>query len=239
MIAIIYTLILTHLTMVAVCVYLHRGLVHRSMEFHPALEHFFRFYLWLTDGVDIKSWVATHRIHHRFTDVEGDPHSPVLLGIKAIAVTSFFQSCVYRYENRDRSKLELQVYGSGTPDDWMEKNIYCHQRLGLVLMLIINVLLFGRVGVLIWLVQVIWTPLWSNSVVTGFAHYLGGYQHPDCKDNSRNLPFLGFFLIGDQLHSNHHANPSSAKLSQRWFEFDLGWMYIKLMSSLGLVKIKT
>jgi stearoyl-CoA desaturase (Delta-9 desaturase) len=234
----IYTLICTHLTMVSVCIYLHRGTAHKSMDFHPALAHFFRFWLWLTDGCNVKEWVATHRRHHRFTDIEGDPHSPVLLGIYIVAVRNFFETVVYRYRSF-APKLEVEVYGAGCPDDWLERNVYTkHQRLGLVLLLIINVLLFGKPGLLVWLIQICWTPLWSSSVITGFAHYWGGYKNPACNDNSRNFPGLGLFIIGDEYHSNHHARPGSAKLSHKWYEFDLGWLYITILKNIGLIHVR-
>lgn len=234
---ILYTLVTTHITMASVCIYLHRGTAHKAMEFHPALQHFFRFWLWLTDGVNVKDWVATHRRHHRFTDVEGDPHSPVLLGLYIVGIRNFFETVIYRYRNF-ADKLQTEVYGAGVPNDWIERNIYVkHQRLGLVLLLIIDVLLFERVGLLVWLIQICWTPLWSSSIITGFAHYCGGYQHKDCKDNSRNFPGLGLFIIGDEYHSNHHVNPGSPKLSQRWYEFDLSWLYIKILAAVGLIKL--
>lgn len=235
MIALIYLLVTTHLTMVAVCIYLHRGVAHKSLEFHPWVAHAFRFWLWLTDGVHVKEWVATHRKHHRFTDVEGDPHSPLLIGIWAIVGRGFVQTCIYRYRSF-APKLEVEAYGAGTPDDWLERNFYVpHQRLGLLLLLIIDVLLFERLGLAIWLVQIIWTPLLSGSIITGFAHYVGGYK--TSKDNSRNYPFLGLLIIGDNLHSNHHADPANPKLSRAWYEFDLGWLYIKALERLKLVKI--
>ncbi len=239
MIPLIYTLVVTHLTMVATTIYLHRGKAHRSLEYHPALEHFFRFWLWLTDGVDVQQWVAQHRLHHAKSDQVGDPHSPVIFGIKRIAIDGFFTTCINRYGSKPFvSDIDLAVYGKGCPDDWMERNVYRpHLRQGLVLMLIINVLLFGRLGLLIWLVQLTWSPMISNSIITGLAHWGLGYKHPKSGDNSHNLPGLGFLVIGDQLHSNHHANPAAAKLSQRWFEFDLGWVYIKIFEALGLLKI--
>jgi stearoyl-CoA desaturase (delta-9 desaturase) len=237
MIEIVYTLIVTHITMICVCIYLHRGLTHKTMQFKPVLEHFFRFWLWLTDGVMIKDWVATHRKHHRYADKPGDPHSPVLLGIKTIAWTNFYETLVYRYRNF-APQWETEIYGKETPDDWLERNVYVpHQRLGLLLMLLINVLLFGRWGILIWFIQLAWTPFWSGSIITGFAHYIGGYHNKDANDNSRNFPFLGFFIIGDELHSNHHAEPWNAKLSRKWYEFDLGWMYIKIFEKFGLLTV--
>jgi stearoyl-CoA desaturase (delta-9 desaturase) len=234
---IIYTIVMTHITMVFATLYLHRGLSHKTLEFKPAFEHFIRFWLWLTDGVHMKEWVATHRKHHRFTDVEGDPHSPVIWGIKKIAFSDFFATSYYRYRNF-APQWQVEAYGVGTPDDWMERNVYVpYQRMGLVLLLLINLLLFGWTGIIVWLIQVFWTPFWSGSIVTGFAHYWGGYHNEKAKDNSKNLPFLGFFLIGDNMHSNHHAEPANPKLSHKWWEFDLGWCYIKLWEKLKLVKI--
>lgn len=237
MIELFYTLIVTHITMMCGCIYLHRGLSHKTMQFHPILEHFFRFWLWITDGVMIKDWVATHRKHHRYTDVPGDPHSPTILGIKTVAWTNFYQTLFYRYRNFS-SPWETDIYGRDTPDDWMERNVYVpYQRIGLLLMLFINILLFGYWGLLIWLIQISWTPFWSGSIVTGFAHYWGGYHNPKAKDNSKNIPFLGFFIIGDELHSNHHAKPWSPKLSEKWWEFDLGWVYIRIFEKLGILSI--
>jgi stearoyl-CoA desaturase (delta-9 desaturase) len=241
MIPLIYTLVVTHLTMIASCLYIHRSVGHRSVTFHPALVHFFRFWMWLTDGLNTREWTAQHRRHHVATDKPGDPHSPVIFGIKKIAWEGFFTSCYQRYGSRPWNDAEeLEFYGKGCPDDWLERNVYVpHLRQGLVLMLIINVLLFGRLGILIWIVQLIWTPLWSNSVITGLAHWKVGYHNPKADDNSRNIPGIGFFLIGDEYHSNHHANPSSPKLSQKWYEFDLGWFYIKVLRTLRLARIRS
>ena len=236
----IYLFLTTHLTSIASTLYLHRGLTHNLFKFHPIIEHFFRFWLWFTDGVNIKNWVAQHRKHHRFTDVPGDPHSPVLFGIKKIAFGGFMQTLLYRYEYQypDTQRVN-EIYGIGTPDDWLERNVYNKQYLGLALLLVVDVILFGWLGLVAWLVQICWMPLWSALVVTGFAHWWG-YQNGTPKDNSRNLIFpLGLFLVGDHLHNNHHTNPINPKLSQRWFEFDLGWVYIKILEKLKLVKIKS
>lgn len=237
---IIYTIVTTHLTSTITSIYLHRGLTHKNFKFNIVVEHFFRFWLWLTDGVNMKNWVAQHRKHHRFTDVEGDPHSPVLFGIKKIAFGGFMQTLLYRYEYRfpDTQKTN-ELYGFGTPDDWLERNIYNKQYLGLALLLVIDVLLFGWYGLLVWLIQISWMPLWSALVVTGFAHWWG-YRDPKSKDNSRNLIFpLGFFLAGDHLHNNHHMYPAEPKLSRRWFEFDLGWTYVRILEILKLAKINS
>lgn len=238
MTAIIYTLILTHITSIVLAIYLHRGMSHGTIKFSKGFDHFCRFWLWLTDGVNIRDWMATHRRHHRFTDIEGDPHSPYLEGIKTIAWTNFWQTCYYRYRNFYPPE-DTKRYAFGAPDDWMEHNVYQpYQRVGLLIMLAINVMLFGWVGILIWLIQVAWTPFWSGTVITGFCHWKIGYKHPKSKDKSKNIPFLAPFLIGDEMHCNHHVKPYSANLKYQRWEFDLGWWYIKLFEKLKWLKVK-
>lgn len=237
MIALIYLLVSLHLTMVCTSLYIHRGMTHRSVEFAPPLQHFFRFWIWLTDGVVVKEWVATHRKHHRFTDVEGDPHAPIVFGIKRVAWDGFFYCTLNRFRSY-APPLEVNTYGKGCPDDWLERNIYTpHNRLGFLVLMFINVLLFGRIGLAIWVIQLIWTPLVSGSLITGVLHWRGGYKHPDSKDNARNFPFLGFLMVGDEYHSNHHTDPANPKMSHYWYEFDLGWLYLKVFERLKLVKI--
>jgi stearoyl-CoA desaturase (Delta-9 desaturase) len=237
--AILYTLATTHITFACVSLYLHRGLSHRLFTFHPALEHFFRFWLWLTDGVVVKEWAAQHRKHHKYTDVQGDPHSPVLFGINKIAITGFFVTVWHRYRFLD-SDWALEHYGKGTPDDWIEHHIYTpYSRCGLLLLAAIDILLFGwATGLIVWAVQIIWVPLWSNSVITGLAHWWG-YQHPGSKDNSRNLCPVGIIMVGEELHNNHHVQPMNPNLRHRWYEFDLGWEYIKFLKFLGLAKVNS
>jgi stearoyl-CoA desaturase (delta-9 desaturase) len=233
---VIYTLVMTHITMASVSIYLHRGLSHQTITFHLILGHFFRFWLWLTDGVVIKHWVAQHRKHHKYTDVTGDPHSPIIFGLKAIAWDGFLATIFNRYRFFD-SDWVIENYSKNTPNDWIEKTVYTpYSKVGLFVMLGIDVLLFGWYGILIWIVQMVWIPFWSNSVVTGFCHWWG-YQHKDCKDNSRNLFPIGIIMVGDELHSNHHAHPNNPNNKYRWFEFDLGYIYIRIFEKLGLLTI--
>ena len=234
MLEIIYTLILTHITIVAVTCFLHRSQAHKSVTFHPAINHFFRLWLWLTTGMVTKQWVAIHRKHHSSTDVEGDPHSPHVYGIWRVL---FKGAGLYHSASKD-TKMVIN-FGRGTPDDWMENNIYAkHSRIGILIMLLINVLLFGYWGFLIWGIQMIWIPFWAAGVVNGLGHWIG-YVNGKTKDKSKNLSFLGIVIGGEELHNNHHLAPASAKLSRRWFEFDIGWFYIKTLSYLRLATVNT
>ena len=231
---IIYTLIVTHITIVAVTLFLHRGQAHKGIVFHPILSHFFRFWLWLTTGMVTKQWVAIHRKHHVYSDKEGDPHSPHVFGIWTV----FFKGALL-YNNASKDKQMVRQYGVGTPDDWIENNLYTpHSRLGIVLMLIIDLCLFGLWGWLVWMVQIIWIPLWAAGVVNGVGHWWG-YRNTDTKDFSRNIVPWDFWVGGELLHNNHHADPASPKLSRKWYEFDIGWLYIKLLSYCGLAEIRT
>lgn len=234
MLEIIYTLILTHITIVAVTCFLHRSQAHKSVTFHPVINHFFRLWLWLTTGMVTKQWVAIHRKHHSSTDVEGDPHSPHVYGIWRVL---FKGAGLYHSASKD-TKMVVN-FGRGTPDDWMENNLYAkHSRIGILIMLLINVLLFGYWGFLIWGIQMIWIPFWAAGVVNGLGHWIG-YVNGKTKDKSKNLSFLGIVIGGEELHNNHHLAPASAKLSRRWFEFDIGWFYIKTLSYLRLATINT
>ena len=233
MLTIIATLVMVQITIACVTLYLHRSQAHRGVTFHPALAHAMRFWLWLTTGMVTKQWVAIHRRHHRFDDAEGDPHSPHMFGIWTV----FFKGALL-YNKASKDKQMVAQYGVGTPDDWMERNVYTpHSRLGIVLMLIINLCLFGLWGWLVWLVQIIWIPLWAAGVVNGFGHWFG-YRNTDTKDFSRNIVPWDFWVGGELLHNNHHADPASPKLSLKWYEFDLGWMYITILKSLGLAKLR-
>ena len=234
MLTIIATLVMVQITIACVTLYLHRSQAHRGVTFHPAVAHFMRFWLFLTTGMVTKQWVAIHRKHHRFDDAEGDPHSPHMFGIWTV----FFKGALL-YNKASKDKQMVAQYGVGTPDDWMERNVYTpHSRLGIVLMLIINLCLFGLWGWLVWLVQIIWIPLWAAGVVNGVGHWFG-YRNTDTKDFSRNIVPWDFWVGGELLHNNHHADPASPKLSRRWYEFDIGWMYIKLLSYCGLAEIRT
>jgi stearoyl-CoA desaturase (delta-9 desaturase) len=192
-----------------------------------------RLWLWLTTGMNTKAWVAIHRKHHRFTDLPGDPHSPHVFGIWRVLFGGAF---LYAQSARDRSLLDQ--YGVGTPDDKIENRVYTpHPWLGVLLMLIIDLVLFGVWGFLIWGVQMLWIPFWAAGVVNGIGHWTG-YINGDSKDSSRNISPIGIVIGGEELHNNHHLDPASPKLSKRWFEFDMGWMYINIFKTLGLVKIR-
>jgi len=231
---ILITLLLTHITIACVTLYLHRGQAHRAVEFNPIVSHFMRAWLWLTTGMVTKQWVAIHRKHHRFTDVEGDPHSPLVYGIKRV----FFKGAGL-YHSASKDTEMIQQYGVGTPDDWIEKNLYtAHSRLGILLMLVIDLLLFGPWGFVVWGVQMLWIPFWAAGVVNGIGHWWG-YINGSTKDNSRNISPVGIIIGGEELHNNHHLNPASAKLSRKSWEFDIGWTYITILKMLGLAKVRT
>ncbi|CAB1277090.1 DesA family fatty acid desaturase [Candidatus Nitrosacidococcus tergens] len=227
------TLILTHITIISVTIYLHRHQAHRALDLHPWLAHFFRFWLWLTTGIITKQWVAVHRKHHAKCESQDDPHSPQVLGINRV----LWQGAdVYRISAKDQ-KINDQ-YGHGTPDDWVENHLYTkHGNSGIVFMLLLDLVLFGVPGILVWLVQMIWIPFFAAGVINGLGHYWG-YRSYEVADASTNLLPWGILIGGEELHNNHHAYGSSAKLSSKWYEFDIGWMYIRLFRALGLVQIK-
>lgn len=234
MLEIIYTLIVTHITIIAVTCFLHRSQAHKSVTFHPIINHFFRLWLWLTTGMITKQWVAIHRKHHRFSDVEGDPHSPLVYGIKNI-----FLRGVYYYYLAAKETGIMFSYGKGTPNDWMERKLYTpYNKYGILLMLLINVLLFGWIGFIVWGIQMIWIPFWAAGVINGIGHWFG-YRNGETRDNSKNITPWALWIGGEELHNNHHLAPASAKFSRRWFEFDIGWFYIKTLSLLGLATINT
>src|SRR5512144_591293 len=232
---VIATLLFTHITIVAVTVFLHRAQAHRALDLHPAISHFFRLWLWLTTGMSTKSWVSVHRKHHAKCETPEDPHSPQILGIRKV----LWQGVeVYRLEADKPETLER--YGHSTPDDWLERNLYAHpngHNLGIVLMLLLDLLLFGVVGLSVWAVQMVWIPFWAAGVINGIGHYWG-YRNYEPKDASTNIVPWGLIIGGEELHNNHPAFPSSAKFSTRRWEFDLGWLYIRLLQALGLAYIK-
>lgn len=233
MFLLIYTLIVTHITIVCVTLYLHRGQAHRGIEFHPVLEHFMRFWLWLTTGMVTKEWVAIHRKHHRHTEQEGDPHSPHVYGIWRV----LFGGALL-YKDAAKNYAMVEAYGVGTPNDWIEKNLYSkYSKLGFTLLLIFNTLLFHGWGIVIWLIQMAWIPFWAAGVVNGIGHYFG-YRNSDTKDKSKNIIPLGFIIGGEELHNNHHDTPASPKLSRKWFEFDIGWMWLNILIQLNLARLR-
>ena len=234
MIELLFTLLATHLTIVSVTLYLHRSQSHRGVEFHPVLAHAMRFWLWLTTGMNTKQWVAVHRKHHQTTDVEGDPHSPHVFGIKTVMTTGW-----YLYNKASKDADFVMQYGKGTPKDWIERKLYTpYTRLGILLMLAIDLLLFGPWGFLVWGVQMVWIPFWAAGMINGLAHWWG-YRNGDTKDHSRNISPIGIIVGGEELHNNHHLAPASPKFSRKPWEFDIGWMYIKGLEFLGLAKLKS
>ncbi len=227
------TLLLTHITIASVTIFLHRQQAHRALTLHPAVSHFFRFWLWLTTATVTKEWVAVHRKHHAKVETEDDPHSPQAHGFARVM---FLGLWLYRDECRNAETLER--YGKGTPDDAIENKLYARvPNLGLLLMLVIDVLLFGWVGIIIWAVQMLWIPFWAAGVINGVGHYWG-YRNFECGDASRNIVPFGIIVGGEELHNNHHAYTQSAKLSNKWWEIDLGWIYIRLLEMMGLASVK-
>jgi len=228
-----YLLICTHITILCVTLFLHRAQAHKALDIKPALSHPMRFWLWLTTGMVTKEWVAVHRKHHRYCDQQQDPHSPVHYGIWKVL---FKGACLYATATNNRDMV--RQYGVGTPDDWVERNLYSRfPLLGIILLLVINTALFNGWGIVIWLIQMAWIPFWAAGVVNGVGHFWG-YRNGETRDQSRNIVPVDFLVGGELLHNNHHLNPSSAKLSLRWWEFDIGWFYIKIFETLKLIKIK-
>ena len=228
---ILYTLIATHITIICVTLYLHRGQAHRGIEFHPILSHFMRFWLWLTTGMVTKEWVAVHRKHHSNTDRPGDPHSPYNEGLLKMLYAG-----AWLYAKAAQDKDMVKVYGTGTPDDWMEKNVYSkHSKVGITLLLIFNTLLFNGWGIVIWLIQMAWIPFWAAGVVNGVGHCIG-YRNWKTKDKSKNIIPIGIIIGGEELHNNHHNSPASVKMSNKWYEFDIGWMWLNIFKLMRLVK---
>lgn len=227
-------LLLTHITIVAVTIYLHRHQAHRALDLHPAVSHFFRMWLWLTTGMVTREWAAVHRKHHAKCDTPEDPHSPQNFGINRV-----LWGGVFLYVREARNAETLERYGQGTPDDWLERNVYSKfQITGLALMAAADLVLFGLVpGVLIFVTQVVWIPFWAAGVINGLGHHWG-YRRWPTPDASTNIVPLGVLIGGEELHNNHHAYPSSAKLSMRWYEIDVGWLYIRLLESVGLARVK-
>jgi stearoyl-CoA desaturase (delta-9 desaturase) len=227
-------LALTHVTIAAVTIFLHRCQAHRALDLHPLPAHFFRFWLWLTTGMVTKEWAAIHRKHHAKCETAEDPHSPQIYGINRVLWGGVF---LYVKESYNRETLER--YGHGTPDDWVERNVYSRFTLsGLTLMGLVNVGLFGLVpGLLVLVVQVAWIPFWAAGVINGIGHFWG-YRNWQTADASTNIVPFGILIGGEELHNNHHAYASSAKLSNKWYEFDLGWLYIRVLEVLGLARVK-
>lgn len=226
------TLLLTHITIVSVTVFLHRAQAHRAVQLSAVPSHFFRFWLWLTTGMVTREWVAIHRKHHAKCETAEDPHSPQTRGIHKVL---WLGALLYRQEAKNQETLER--FGKNTPDDWLEQNVYArHPLLGILLMLVIDLVLFGWAGILMWVVQMVWIPFWAAGVINGLAHFWG-YRNWDTADASTNISPVGILIGGEELHNNHHAFAISARFSTQWYEFDIGWFYIRLLEMLGLAKV--
>ena len=230
---IVVTLVLTHITIASVTIFLHRCQAHRALDLHPIPSHFFRFWLWLTTGMVTKEWAAIHRKHHAKCETADDPHSPQVLGIQTVLSRG---AELYRAEAKNRETIEK--YGHGTPDDWIERNLYSkYQWQGVGLMLIIDLFLFGAIGATVWAVQMLWIPITAAGIINGIGHYWG-YRNYECEDASTNILPWGILIGGEELHNNHHTYATSAKLSNKWYEFDIGWGYIRALEMMGLAKVK-
>jgi stearoyl-CoA desaturase (delta-9 desaturase) len=228
-----YTMAVTHITIASVTIYLHRHQAHRALELHAIPSHFFRFWLWLTTGQVTKEWASIHRKHHAKCDTEEDPHSPVTRGIKKV----FWEGAeLYRVESKNKETMDK--YGHGTPDDWIERNVYTRfSASGVVALFIINFMLFGVIGITVWAVQMMWIPVTAAGIINGIGHYWG-YRNYDCADAATNIIPFGLLIGGEELHNNHHTFATSAKLSSKWYEFDIGWGYIRALEMMGLAKVK-
>lgn len=233
---VIYVLVMTHITMMAITLYLHRSQAHRALDLHPALAHFFRFWLWFTTGMKTREWVAVHRKHHAKCETPEDPHSPVVEGIWTVLLEG---TELYRYAKKDEDTLAR--YSKGTPNDWLENHMYStpfmRGKQGVVLLLIMNVVLFGVPGIVLWALQMAWTPFFAAGVINGIGHYFG-YRNFECPDAARNIIPIGILVCGEELHNNHHTYGNSAKLSVKPWEFDIGWMYITIFKFFKLAQPK-
>jgi len=230
---IVVTLVLTHVTIASVTIYLHRSQAHRALDLHPIVSHFFRFWLWLTTGMVTREWIAIHRKHHAKVETADDPHSPQTRGIETVLLRG---AELYRDEAKNTETIDK--YGHGAPDDWIERHLYTgRSTLGVALMLVTDVALFGPIGLSIWAVQMLWIPVTAAGVINGIGHYWG-YRNFACADASTNIVPWGIIVGGEELHNNHHAYGTSAKLSSRWYEFDIGWMYIRTLQLMRLANVR-
>ena len=230
---VLFALAVTHVTMISVTVFLHRHQAHRALDLHPIASHFFRLWLWMTTGQVTKEWAAIHRKHHAKCEQADDPHSPHVYGIKKVLTQG---AELYRVESKNLETMAR--YGHGTPDDWLERNVYTRfSWQGVGLMMIIDLYLFGAVGLAVWALQMAWTPIMAAGIINGAAHFWG-YRNFETTDASTNISPWGIIIAGEELHNNHHTYPTSAKLSVKPYEFDIGWMYISMMQAVGLAKVK-
>jgi stearoyl-CoA desaturase (delta-9 desaturase) len=230
---VLYALATTHVTIAAVTIFLHRSQAHRSLDLHPIPQHFFRLWLWLGTGMVTKEWVAIHRKHHAKCETEDDPHSPQTRGIKAVLLTG-----IEMYRAEAKNQETLAKFSHGVPNDWIERNLYSrYSWQGVGLMMIINLFLFGAAGLAVWALQMAWIPITAAGIINGLGHWWG-YRNFEAADASTNLSPWGILIGGEELHNNHHTYPTSAKLSVKPYEFDIGWAYIRAMEIVGLAKVR-
>jgi len=230
---ILITFLMVQATVMCITIYLHRCQTHKGLEIHPLLSHPMRFWLWVSTGMTTKQWVAIHRKHHQVTDEQGDPHSPHIHGIWNILFRGLM---IYRKAGSDANMM--MSYGKGTPKDWIERRLYTpHPSLGFLLLLALDLFLFGWIGLLVFIIQYIWIPFWAAGIVNGMGHWVG-YRNYNTDDKSKNFLPVGIFVGGEELHNNHHGDPANPKFSRRWFEIDTAWYVIKFFSYLKLIKIK-
>ncbi|MFY0701767.1 MAG: transposase [Bermanella sp.] len=227
----LFTLVMTHISIVSVTIYLHRAMAHRAMDIHPALAHFFRFWLWLTTATITKEWVSIHRKHHAKCETKDDPHSPVVKGLKTVLLTG-----AELYKEEADNLETVTRYGKGCPDDWVENKVYQKYKfLGIFIILGFNILMLGPIGITVWAIQMMWMPVHAAGIINGLGHAMG-YRNFECSDAATNISPIGIWIGGEELHNNHHTYPNSAKLSVKKWEFDIGWMYITIFKALGLIK---
>jgi stearoyl-CoA desaturase (delta-9 desaturase) len=225
-------LLMTSVTILSVTIYLHRCEAHRAVDLHPALRHFFRFWVWLTTGMVVREWVSIHRKHHAFCEKEGDPHSPQVFGIAKVLFHG-----VWLYGQESKNAETVENYGHGCPDDWLERSLYHSKVYGTVLMLMLDVWAFGALGITFWAIQILWIPVSAAGIINGLGHWWG-YRNFSTPDTSTNLTPWGLIIGGEELHNNHHAFPSSAKFALRRWEFDVGWLVIRLLAMLRLCTVR-
>jgi stearoyl-CoA desaturase (delta-9 desaturase) len=230
---VLYTLLVTHITIASVTIFLHRCQAHRSIKLHASISHFFRLWLWLTTGMETKAWTAIHRKHHAYCEKAQDPHSPQVFGLNKVL---WYGAELYRAEAKNQETLNR--FGNGTPNDWLEKHLYSkYSAKGIFVMLFINLVLIGIPGMTVWAIQMMWIPFFAAGVINGLGHFWG-YRNFSTTDTATNISPVGLLIGGEELHNNHHAYPASAKLSMQWWEFDIGWLYIRMLSMFGLARVK-
>ncbi|HVS26178.1 MAG TPA: fatty acid desaturase [Burkholderiales bacterium] len=230
---VLVALVFTHITIATVTIYLHRCQAHRALDLHPVVSHFFRFWVWLTTGMVTKEWAAIHRKHHAKVETAEDPHSPQVCGLRKVLWEG-----TELYKREAKNPETLENYGHGTPDDWLEHHLYGkYSILGISIMAVIDFVLFGFIGVTIWAVQMMWIPFFAAGVINGVGHFWG-YRNFACADASTNIVPWGILIGGEELHNNHHAYVTSARLSNKWYEFDIGWLYIRIMEIFGFAEVK-